>query len=185
MDVNPKLRTVARMQAGFAIAGLIAGSTIVFTSRAPAYWLGYTFTGLFLAFTLYASNQLLAGKAAGVRLSLVVQLLQVVHIQIRGLYWFFLAGPLVEVGGSSALVAVRFALGAVASIFPLDPSTAEMAGTYAGFAEGWLLDPGAQDLRIKLGVNIVALVMAVRLLRALTASTEASLTVTADSTPAA
>jgi hypothetical protein len=184
--VTSNTKKLARLQTAFAVAGLILGSATFLTrSQAPGAWLGYTFTGVFLGFTLYASKRMLAGDRSGIRLSLIVQLLQVIHIQIQGLYWFFLVGPLVEIGGSSAIVAIRFGLGAVASIFPLDPNTAEMPGTYASFGEGWRLDPTAEDLRIKIGLNIVALVMVLGLVRALAASAPVPTQVTTDSAPAA
>src|SRR5690349_19683339 len=155
------------MEVVFATVGLVLTSGAVVVHQDSRSLVGYTLAGAFLALLLYAGNELQRGTRKGIVLSLVAQLLQVVHLNTGALVLLFLGGPWLEIGASQALVQVTLGGGAVVSVFPRRDGVDTLAGSVLNVHFGLLLDPSAPHSVIRVGVNLVAVTFALRLWRAL------------------
>src|SRR5262245_24038271 len=163
-DMDDTFRALARRQIIFATAGMLfAAAGQVFTLQRSTVVV-YTISGAFLGLALYAGQELGRGTKRGILLSLVVQALQIVQLNFPSLGFFFLAGPFVELGASSSILLVTGGAGALGYIAN-NPTTGFLPGTWLGIHFGFQLSLADKHPTITVGVNIVALVFAIRLWR--------------------
>jgi hypothetical protein len=162
------LKNLARTEVAFATVGLVLASGAFVVHRDSRSLVGYTLAGAFLAFLLYAGRELQRGTRKGIVLSLVAQLLQVVHLNTDALVLFFLGGPWLEIGASKALVQVTVGV----SVFPPRLGVDTLAGSVLDVHFGLLLDPSAPHSVVRVGANLIALTFALRLWRALAPESE-------------
>ena len=160
--MDTSFRSLARTQIIFATAGLVCGAAGQALAPRALSSLTYTLSGAFLAFTLYAGKELSRGTQRGILLSLIAQLVQVVHLNFAALGLLFLAGPFVELGASSSVVLVTVGAGAVGYVAPNAP-TGLLPGARVAVHLGFRLDTVTPHPAIALGINVVALVFAIRL----------------------
>lgn len=159
---------LARVEVAFAAAGLVLAAGVATLRSSGRSVVAYTVAGAFLSLCLYAGRELSRGTRRGLTLSLLVQALQVVHVNMRSFGVLFLAGPWLEVGMSRSLVGVTLGGGAVAWLVPVMPRAADLAGTVL-YAQWGLLLAESPEPSVRFGINLVALVFAVRLWRLLRA----------------
>jgi hypothetical protein len=162
--MDESFRKLARIQIGFATAGLLfaAAGQLLAPQGFPV--LAYTLSGAFMALVLYAGNELSRGTQRGVLLSLIAQVAQIVHLNYPGLSVLFLAGPFVELGASSNVFLLTGGVGAVGYVAP-SAMPATSPGARFALHAGIRLDATVQHPAIAIGINVVALVFAVRLWR--------------------
>ena len=167
-----ELKTLARTEVAFATVGLVLASGAFVVHRDSRALVGYSLAGAFLAFLLYAGNELQRGTRRGIVLSLIAQLLQVVHLNTDALVLFFLGGPWLEIGASKTLLQVTVGGGAVVSVFPPRQGFDSLAGSVLDVHLGFLLDSSAPHSVVRVGANLIALTFALRLWRALARKSE-------------
>ena len=160
--MDGSFRSLARTQTVFATVGLIcaaAGQALAPRALSP---LTYTLSGAFLGLVLYAGKELRRGTHRGILLSLIAQMAQVVHLNLAAFGFLFLAGPFVELGASPSIVLLTAGAGAVGYL-ALSAPTNLLPGARVAVHFGFRLDMATSDPTIAFGVNVVALVFAVRL----------------------
>ena len=162
--IQRDFHTLARLEVAFATIGLLAAAGNEIAVPHGISILDYTLSGAFLAFVLYAGNELRRGTRRGVVLSLVAQGLQLVHLNVSWLSFLFLAGPSIELGVSRGAVLMTASAGSVAALTPIQP-TSPVAGLLLSYHFGFLFNTDFRDTTVLAGINLVALSFAARLWR--------------------
>ena len=160
--MDDSFRSLAKTQIVFATGGLLVAAGGQAMSLSVASVTTYAISGAFLGLALVAGRELSRGTRRGILLSLLVQGLQIIHLNLRSLGFLFLAGPFLELGASSSIVLVTGGAGAVGYIAP-NPTAGFLPGTRLGLHFGFQLDLADKHPAIAVGVNLVAVVFAVRL----------------------
>ena len=164
MHIDEAFRKLARTQIGFATGGLLCAAVSQTLAPQGLSVFTYTLSGAFFALVLYAGKELARGTRRGVLLSLIAQGAQVVHLNFVGLGVLFLAGPFIEFGASSSVLLVTGGAGAVGYLGS-NAAAALLPGARLAVHAGIRLDTVTPHPSIAVGVNIVALVFAIRLWR--------------------
>ncbi len=181
--MTPATETVAWLEILSGTTGylLVAGFFLVAPLSAPMW--AYTLTGAFLAVLIYAGRELRAGTQRGLRLSIVLQVIQSIHVAVPGLQVFCVAGPFADLTVSPQWVGLRGGIGAVALLSSLTPGF--FPGAQFSVSVGLHLKPIAGSIPVAFAINVIAPVAAWHLWRALRAASIPAPSTGADSTPTA